>query len=127
MSDKVEKKIKILVVDDEDFIRELCREIFEYLGYIYYMAADGRSAVEVAAESHPDVVLLDLYMPKMSGEETLKALREKFPSLKILISSGQDLSEEELEDLKAKGASGFVHKPYSIIDLDAIIKNTMSS
>ncbi len=114
-------KIKVLVVDDEEVIRDLSKELMEYLGYDYISAEDGYEAQEIVHIQNPDVVILDLNMPKLSGEKTLMNLMEKYPDLRVLISTGEVLGDSEIDDLTAKGAFGFVKKPFSIADLNSII------
>ena len=67
---------KVLVVDDEEGIRVLCRVNLELGGFTVFEAADGVEAIEVAQAERPDVIFLDLMMPRMDGWETLKRLRE---------------------------------------------------
>src|SRR5439155_19864869 len=67
---------RVLVVDDEDDIRELCRVNLEFEGYEVIDAADGEAALQLVRSDHPDVIFLDLMMPKMDGWEVLRRLKE---------------------------------------------------
>lgn len=119
----------ILVVDDEDFIRAFAKETLERLGYEVMTAADGQEAVAVFT-SHTgriDLVILDLVMPNMGGEETFYKLKAIDPHLKVLISSGYGIGEKTEEMMKDPRIMGFVQKPYNIADFAGEIKAAISS
>lgn len=103
----------VLLVDDEEILRNVGRAILEDLGYRVFLAEDGVKALEVYAEEMNDIslVILDMLMPRMGGKETLIRLKERYPDVRVLISSGfhQEGTAEELEKL---GAIGFLQKPY---------------
>jgi signal transduction histidine kinase len=80
----------VLVVDDEDLVRDVVARMVEDLGYAAVTAADGRTALDVVAHQPVDVVLVDLTMPRMSGADVIAALRERRPSLPIVVCSGYD-------------------------------------
>jgi PAS domain S-box-containing protein len=104
----------ILVVDDEEMVRTLaCRTLRRY-GYEVREAQDGSEALRVLEESSalPSLVLLDLALPVMGGEELVPILRTRYPGLKILMSSGYP--EEEARKLSPNGTiSAFLQKPYT--------------
>ena len=108
----------ILVVDDEEMIRNLARMILEHAGYTVIVAESGERAISVFREGAGQIsaVLLDMTMPVMSGEETLKQLREIKPDVPVLMSSG--FSEiEVLERFQGTAIEGFVQKPYTTLHL----------
>ena len=100
----------ILLVDDETMIREIGRAVLESAGYEVLEAADGQEAIELFRRQPEgiDLVVLDLTMPKLSGQETFRALEEINPRVRILFSSGY--SAENL--LGTEGAVGMLPKPY---------------
>jgi two-component system cell cycle sensor histidine kinase/response regulator CckA len=103
----------ILVVDDEDVVRRMARNALERLGYQVLMAANGREAVELFA-ADPDriqIVLLDMMMPVMGGEEALRRLLEIRPSLPVLAMSG--FHEREAKQRFGAGIAGFIQKPFT--------------
>lgn len=108
----------VLLVDDEEILREVGKSQLEGLGYRVYLAEDGEQALNVYAreKEHISLVILDMLMPRMGGKETLKRLTERYPDVRVLISSGfhQETTREELEML---GAKGFLQKPYRRQDL----------
>jgi nitrogen-specific signal transduction histidine kinase/ActR/RegA family two-component response regulator len=110
----------VLVVDDEEIVRQLLRRILERGGYTVLLATDGIEAEELYAErsTEIDLVVLDIIMPQASGWETYERLRENNPEVKVLLSSGH--SENGLaQDILAAGARGFLQKPY---DLHAVLR-----
>jgi DNA-binding response OmpR family regulator len=109
-------KPRILVVDDDEPILGLMRNVLREFDFEATTASTGSQALHRARESHPDLVLLDKNMPGMSGEEVIRAFRaEGWDELPILILSGDPVSREELGAL---GADGAVQKPF---DLAALI------
>lgn len=108
----------ILLVDDEEILRDVGRDLLEDLGYTVYLAENGVRAQEVFAENRNDIslVILDMIMPIMGGKEAFKCLREEAPWLKVLFCSGfhQEGTEDELVGL---GAAGFISKPYNRSEL----------
>ncbi len=119
---------KILLVDDDLAVSRVAVATLQRLGYEVTTAADGIYALEVveASPQRFDLVLLDLRMPKMSGEATFDALRNIAPTLPILIWSGYG-AEPELAAMLQRGAVGFVQKPYRIADLSRIIDQAIQT
>jgi len=72
------------------------------------------------------VVVLDLVMPVMGGEEVFRALREEYPRLKVLLSSGHDM-QETTDDLMSTGAAGFLRKPYDLDELENALAEALGS
>ena len=105
----------ILLVDDEEILREVGRELLENLGYRVFLAENGVHAIEVFVANQGDIslVVLDMIMPKMGGMETLLKLREQAPEVKVLLCSGFS-HEGTGDELIGLGATGFIQKPYSL-------------
>ncbi|HJQ39091.1 MAG TPA: response regulator [Thermoanaerobaculia bacterium] len=115
------EKPRILVVDDDGPILLLMRSVLREFGFEAVSAASGQQAIEEAQRATPDLILLDRNMPGMSGDETLRALRE-VPALTetpILILSGEPIEPNELAAL---GADGAVLKPFDVQELVATIR-----
>jgi len=108
----------VMVVDDEEVIRETARMILEALGFRVLLATDGRDAVERFRErgDEVDVVLLDMTMPHMSGEEAFTELRRIRPDISVILSSGYN-EQDATNRFAGKGLSGFIQKPYSAQEL----------
>jgi CheY-like chemotaxis protein len=101
----------VLVVDDEDAVREIAQAFLERAGFLVVTASGGREALERAADPQVDAVLLDLAMPDLSGAETLRQLRERRPGLPVAVASGYGRALA-LERLGPHEAVAFVAKPY---------------
>jgi CheY-like chemotaxis protein len=108
----------ILLVDDEEMLRSVGRELLEDLGYTVYLAENGEHALEVFAahRSNISLVILDMIMPKMGGGEAFQQLREQAPELKVLFCSGFSREGTGFE-LMGMRANGFIQKPYSRSEL----------
>jgi two-component system cell cycle sensor histidine kinase/response regulator CckA len=103
----------VLIVDDEEMIRQLGADILEDAGYTVLTASRGEEGLDLY-RSFPgriDLVLLDVIMPGMGGKETFRALRGLNPALKILLSSGYS-TDGGVEEILKEGAVGFIQKPY---------------
>jgi len=108
----------VLVVDDETSVLTLARQLLEMKGFKVETAVDGEEAVEkfkkIAAEV--SFVLLDMTLPKLSGEEVFRKIRKIRPDVRILLSSGFN-EQEVTEKFAGEGLSGFIQKPYRIQEL----------
>ena len=117
---------KALIIDDEQQMRRLLRMVLEARGYEVSEAADGQLGLQEAAFHRPDVVLLDLGLPGMSGIEVLKRLRE-WSDVPVLILSVRDQETVKVEALEL-GADDYVTKPFSprelLLRVRALLKRT---
>ena len=103
----------VLVVDDEAMVRNVTRRTLERAGYRVLQAESGRTALEVLKTEHQNVglVLLDLTMPEMNGEETFTLMHDCWPALKVLLSSGYSADPGSHRNSR-EGLVGFIQKPY---------------
>ncbi|MBO0698523.1 MAG: protein kinase [Zavarzinella sp.] len=117
-------RYRILVVDDEAPVRELCRQLLEAEGAIVDVAANGAQGLALAAKGGFDVVLLDVAMPDLTGVEVLARLRQQMPKshLKVLMFSGH-ATPEEMSEMLARGADDFLTKPFRVAQLLARVHN----
>jgi PAS domain S-box-containing protein len=104
----------VLVVDDEKLVREMVKKALERYGYTVLLADGGLAAIDLLKRHPADIalVVLDLSMPRMSGEEALPELRKIRPEVKVLVSSGYSESET-MTMFKGQRVSGFIQKPYT--------------
>ncbi len=118
----------ILVVDDEELIRDFARSALQASGYRVILATNGAEAVETvrAAPDEIALVLLDLKMPVMGGEEAFRELRTIRPALRVLLSSGFD-EIAAIGSLTDDGLAGFLQKPYSVAQLTHKIRIALDS
>jgi len=105
----------ILLVDDEEAIRELGEDIFTRFGYTVLMASDGESALEIYSQKKEEInlVILDIIMPGIGGRRCLEKLLKMNPRVKVIIASGYSINGPTKEVLEA-GAKGFISKPYDM-------------
>jgi PAS domain S-box-containing protein len=115
----------VLVVDDEDVVRRTARGALESFGYRTIPAENGREALEIyKGERGIALVLLDLTMPVMSGEETLRQLQAVDPNVRVLLTSGYN-EIEALQHFAGKGLAGFIQKPYTAEALALRVKEVL--
>ncbi|HTM49745.1 MAG TPA: response regulator [Bryobacteraceae bacterium] len=119
---------EILIVDDEEVVRNFARNCLQQFGYTSVVAANGQDALEIFRRdpSRIAAVLLDLSMPVMSGEETLRELRRIRPDVKILLSTGYDEAETAIR-FEDSAVSAFVQKPYTAGELARKVKAALQS
>ncbi len=115
----------ILIVEDEEAVREVARKILNNYGYKTITAVNGREGIDLYRMNREsvDLVLLDLTMPVMSGRMVLEELNTVDPDVRVLIASGH--SEEEIKNLPA--ARGYVKKPYKTRELISTIRTILDS
>ena len=112
---------KILIVEDEPNMVAGLRDNFEFEGYEVMSAADGAEGLARAISDSPDLVLLDVMMPKMSGLEVCKQLKAKRPSMPIIMLTARGQEVDNVVGLEL-GADDYVTKPFSIRELMARVK-----
>ena len=112
--------MRILVADDDAQLQRALRITLASQGYDVVAAHDGAEAIELAASSHPDLVLLDLGMPQVDGMDVIRAVRA-WSKVPILVLSGRTDSAEKVEALDA-GADDYVTKPFAMDELLARIR-----
>jgi DNA-binding response OmpR family regulator len=111
---------KLLIVDDESDIREFARNFFKKRGIEVFVSPGGRHALDLIAKENPDLILLDVRMEEMTGIEVLRELRKNNPSTKVIMVSGVE-EEEIINEAKALGVIGYIHKPFILEDLEKIV------
>jgi PAS domain S-box-containing protein len=116
----------VLLVDDEEGILEVGRDLLKAMGYRVLLARDGKEAVDVYREKHDDidVVLLDVVMPNMGGRQTYDRMKEINPEIKVLLSSGYSVDGTAHEMLK-RGCNSFIQKPFDARALSGRIRDIL--
>ena len=114
------KKATILIVDDEAAIRRFLKPFLEAEGYAALEAATGREALAMASSRDPDVILLDLGLPDMDGEEVLESL-PPWTRARVIVLSVRGGEQDKVGALD-KGASDYLSKPFSLAELAARIR-----
>jgi len=113
------KKIKVLMVDDETQFRETTRKLLDKKGFKTLMAANGREALD-QLDRQPDVVVLDIRMPDMDGNETLEEIQKRVPGLPVIMLTGHGADDSARQSL-TQGAFDYLSKPCDIDILAARI------
>jgi response regulator RpfG family c-di-GMP phosphodiesterase len=112
---------RVLVVDDEKFIREILAEFLGMEGYLVRTAEDGSSALAELSRSHYDLVISDLKMPKMGGMELLEAMNKVAPNALTVIMTGFGTVETAIDAMK-RGAYDYVLKPFKVEEVTMIVQ-----
>jgi DNA-binding response OmpR family regulator len=112
---------RILIVEDEPAMVQGLRDNFEYEGYDVISAGDGIAGLERALSDDPDLVVLDVMMPRMSGLDVCKQLKQKRPGLPIIMLTARGQEIDKVVGLEL-GADDYVTKPFSIRELMARVK-----
>lgn len=119
--------VTVLVVDDEPVLAEMVSMALRYEGWNITTAGDGLSAIAAARRQRPDVVVLDVMLPDMSGLDVLHKLRSENPGLPVLLLTAKDAVEDRIAGLTA-GGDDYVTKPFSIeevvLRLRALLRRT---
>ena len=115
-------KIKVLLVDDHAILRDSLKALLALSENIEVVAGanDGKEAIDLVAQFHPDIVLMDVAMPVMGGIESTRQITKNFPGVKVIFLSQHDNREYILSAIKA-GASGYILKKAVSADLIACI------
>jgi PAS domain S-box-containing protein len=118
----------ILLVDDEQGVVEVCSEMVETLGYHVKAVSSGKEAIDTitSGKDRIDLVILDLVMPYMSGQQVFEKIRAIDPDIKIIVSSGYS-REEEIEKMMQKGCDGYILKPFDMATLSKKLDGVMKT
>lgn len=118
----------ILLVDDEAFILEVGENLLTKMGYHVITAKNGQEAIEIFRNNKNtiELVILDMIMPEIGGEQVFEAIREIAPKMKVLLSSGYSVNGQAREIIK-KGCDGFIQKPYTLGMLSSRIREVLDS
>lgn len=113
------RRLRVLVVDDQPVVRQVVADTIQYGGHeVVATAGDGAEAVRLAAELHPDVVVMDLIMPGVNGVTAMKTILAAHTAGRVLLMSGEyrslGVTREELDRL---GAAGLLEKPFGVDEL----------
>ncbi len=118
-------KATILVVDDERNIREGLRRALEFEGHAVMTAADGREALSVLANEEIDLVIADLRMPRLSGDQLLKQVAERHPTVRVIILTGHATVEVAVQAMR-DGAYDFLEKPVNLERLGLLVERALA-
>jgi two-component system response regulator MprA len=112
---------RVLVVDDDRAVRESLRRSLEFNGYAVFLASDGAEALASISGNAPDVVVMDVMMPRLDGLEATRALRKAGNDVPILVLTARDAVGDRVEGLDA-GADDYLTKPFALQELLARLR-----
>ena len=115
--------MNVLIAEDEQDTRELLVAFFRGKGYGVAAATDGQAAVELLEDNAPDLVLLDIRMPRLNGWGVLEQLRQS-PGVPVIVISALDSAEDAVKGLRL-GADDYIRKPFDLSELDARVQAVM--
>ena len=117
---------KILIIEDSKTTSVVLKEVLEAEGHTVVTAGDGVTGIALARREKPDLILLDLLLPKLNGYEVCNAIKRDNNTrhIPILVISTMD-SPESIEKVKVCGAKNFMKKPYNLEDLLREIKRLL--
>ena len=126
MGPKDRSQYRILVVDDHEDNIELLRARLEARGYIVDSAADGQAALDQVDRQTPDLILLDVMMPKLDGIEVVRRLKSNpaLPFIPVIMQTALDSTENKVEGLDA-GADDYITKPINFAELEARVNSLL--
>ncbi|MBW2311522.1 MAG: PAS domain S-box protein [Deltaproteobacteria bacterium] len=127
VSEKILKgKETILLVDDEEMILKIGRDLLNAMDYKVFTARSGREAVELykGQKDSIDLVILDMIMPEMGGGQVYDRMKEINPDLKVLLSSGYSI-DGQAHEIMERGCDGFIQKPFNLTKLSAKIRDIL--
>jgi two-component system cell cycle sensor histidine kinase/response regulator CckA len=118
----------LLIVEDEHLMLRLLEKFFSRHGYHVLMASDGEQAIEVYRSYKPriDAVLLDMRLPKSTGGEVFRMMKDENPAVKVVMASGF-LEPEIRTEMDLAGAKRFVNKPYNLDELLEIFQSVIDN
>ena len=117
----MEEKKTVLIVEDEKSIADIIRINLEREGYASLTAYDGEAGLAMALEHNPDLILLDVMLPKLLGFDVCARLREKGSSVPVIILTAREEEEDKVRGLEL-GADDYITKPFSMRELMARVK-----
>lgn len=122
-----ELKKTILVIDDEDVIRNLMNDVLDMLGYNVILCSAPVEAIELYRQHKDriDLILMDMMMPGMNGPELFEAMNAIDSNNKVIVLSGYSMADE-VEQMLKDGAIGFIQKPVTIAKLKEIISEALA-
>jgi len=126
MDDSKNGNKKVLVVEDEEAMRDLVVDVLEYAGYSVIAVNNGMEAINVFMTRKGEIasIILDMNMPEMNGDEVFRILKKAGLGVPVFLSSGFIKEEKKLLD---EGVSGFIGKPYRIEELVEKVKSSFGN
>jgi two-component system cell cycle sensor histidine kinase/response regulator CckA len=114
-------------VDDEEVVATVCRAMLEKLGYRVLVAVNGQEAVDRyrASQKEIDLVLMDMIMPGMGGDQAFDHLTELNPAVRVILATGYDSMDGKAVGLMERGCRGLIQKPFNVYALSRTIREVL--
>ncbi|HEX5658039.1 MAG TPA: response regulator [Polyangiales bacterium] len=109
----------MLVVDDDAGVRDVCSTLLRALGYDAAVASNGDHALDAVSARAPQLVLLDLELPGMRGEDVLRAVKAHSPEVRVVVMSGRP--GRDLSRAREQGADAVLRKPFKMSELEGAL------
>jgi two-component system response regulator (stage 0 sporulation protein F) len=119
------EKLKVLIVDDQAGVRFLLDIVIRESGHKSYMAQNGLEAIELARSVHPDLIFMDVRMPRIGGLEALRKIKETNPEIQVIIMTAYG-SEQTVSDALKYGAWCYIAKPFDVNEIKKLLKKFIS-
>ena len=121
-------KANVLIVDDDDDVRLLCRVNLEFVGYRIREAVDGQAALDAVAAERPDVVLLDVMLPEIDGWTVLASIKDDPATrdLPVVMLTARSLEEDQRKGWST-GAAEYITKPFSPLVLSQVLEDVLAT
>lgn len=117
-------RIRVLIVDDEEVLRQMVARVLKYMGIESESAADGFLGLEKLKASPFDLVIADIRMPNMDGIELLKIVKSEYPRTDVVIMTAHS-AKYSFIDVVESGATDFINKPFSVEELKAKVERVL--
>jgi DNA-binding NtrC family response regulator len=120
---------RILVIDDQDSIRRVVRRALEQDGHEVFDASDGEIGMEILESQSFDVAITDIFMPGQDGIVTLRQIRKRFPTIKVIVISGGDSTGimDLRQDAELLGAVKSLQKPFNAREIMDLVRSVLGS
>ena len=112
---------KLLIIDDEEGIIAEIKDFFVEEGYEVYAASTGKEGIELINKVHPDVVLIDIKLPDISGLDILKFTKQNFPATKVIVNTGY-VDQQIIDEAERLGRDAFLSKPFDLTLLQSHVQ-----
>src|ERR1700675_747649 len=116
---------KVLVVDDEEGMREFLTVLLEKQGHRVIVASDGEQALQLVAEQTPDLVISDLRMPNVDGIGLLAGIRKQYPELPVILVTAYASSDSTIQAMRL-GADDYITKPFRIDEIRLVVEKALA-
>lgn len=118
---------RVIVIDDQEPIRRIVRRALENDGHEVLEASDGEVGMELLERAPADVVITDIFMPGMDGIQTLREIRKRFPTIKVIAMSGGDSTGllDLRQDAELLGALKSIQKPFNARDIVEVVRSVL--